>query len=144
MPAIDIRETGLNSTDPTLVNQNYQLYSSYNDDAAKYRYPLPETAPDAPENKERMEFVRKLREPVTLNMDASVKLKRKLEADLEKELFGESMKVFNETNPFDRDNFNLFIGEKYLDPSVRIRKAHDMPFSVDRSAVSSISVLLQF
>ncbi len=206
MPAIDIRETGLNSTDPTLVNQNYQLYSSYNDDAAKYRYPLPEggarpegvhdaayyfdqlirhlndatarakemddekigvtfnhvhnfnlanefvlrdidrvlsleTAPDAPENKERMEFVRKLREPVALNMDASVKLKRKLEADLEQELFGESMKVFNETNPFDRDNFNLFIGEKYLDPSVRIRKAHDMPFSVDRSAVLSISVL---
>ncbi|MBR2305009.1 MAG: hypothetical protein IJ871_07700 [Ruminococcus sp.] len=206
MPVIDIRETGLNSTDPTLVNQNYKLYSRYNDDAAKYRYPLPEggarpegvhdaayyfdqlirhlndaaarakemdddkigvtfnhvhnfnlanefvlrdidrvlsleTAPDAPENKERMEFVRKLREPVVLNMDASVKLKRKLEADLEQELFGESMKVFNETNPFDRDNFDLFIGEKYLDPSVRIRKAHDMPFSVDRSAVLSISVL---
>jgi len=35
-----------------------------------------EAAPDAPENKERMEFVRKLREPVALNMDASVKLKK--------------------------------------------------------------------
>ncbi|GEM_PF-3547426 len=206
MPAIDVKETGFNSIDPTVVDQNCRVYSDFNNEVGKYRYPLPEggarpegvhdaayyydklidhlndsaarakemnedtlgvtfnhvhnfnlanefvlrdidkvlsleTAPDAPENKERMDFLGKLRQTVARDMDVSVKLKKQLEADLEKELFGESMKVFNETNPFDKGNFDLFIGEKYQDPNVRMRRAHDMSFSVDRSAVMSISIL---
>ncbi len=100
-----------------------------------------EKNPDAPENKARIEFVKNLRATLVKNHDAGSKLYEKIEAENEKAILGDTMKVYNDANPFAGENFNNFVGPKYLTMEARAQKAEGMAYTVDRAGPLSISML---
>ena len=100
-----------------------------------------EKDPDSELNAGRTQFLKDLHETVVRNHETSAALEEKLTKELQDELFGETMKTFNDANPFSSKGFENFVGPKYHEKAERTKNAVGFDFSTDRTGAVSISMM---